>query len=161
VFEPGVIEVRGKWHDATKELSGIIFKNISGKSILDVGCNCGFFLCEAFRSGASTVVGIDNDIVSVNHCKEIIHILNVDATVYHVNAEEYKPDKYDVILLLNILHVISNPVPFIEKYFNAALSTLVIEHEIDHQQFFPNVSYTTFPSPRSYGHRLISIFAKN
>ena len=61
IFVPGIIEIRGKWHDATKQMAQILFENIKGKSVLDLGCNSGFFLHEAQNRGATRLVGVDHD----------------------------------------------------------------------------------------------------
>ena len=36
-------------------------KDLSGKTVLDIGCNAGFYSIEMKRRGASRVVGIDSD----------------------------------------------------------------------------------------------------
>ena len=51
-FQPQVLEIKGFWDKSTRKLADKIFKDISGKSILDIGCNLGFFLFEAIRRGA-------------------------------------------------------------------------------------------------------------
>src|SRR5690606_6161393 len=35
--------------------------DLSGKSVLDIGCNAGFYVIEMKRRGADRVVGIDSD----------------------------------------------------------------------------------------------------
>src|SRR4028118_22482 len=36
-------------------------EDLSGKSVLDIGCNAGFYSIEMKRRGASRVLGIDSD----------------------------------------------------------------------------------------------------
>jgi SAM-dependent methyltransferase len=36
--------------------------NLSGKSVIDVGCSEGFFCCECAKRGASTVLGVDSSL---------------------------------------------------------------------------------------------------
>src|SRR5512141_1414368 len=42
-------------------ISGALPERLDGKSVLDVGCNAGFFSLEMKRRGAARVVGIDSD----------------------------------------------------------------------------------------------------
>ncbi len=40
-------------------IESVLPDDISGKSVLDIGCNAGFFSVQAKRKGASHVLGID------------------------------------------------------------------------------------------------------
>src|SRR5215212_2504669 len=46
-----------KW----QRFAAAIPDDLSGKSVLDVGCNAGFYSIEMKRRGAERVVGIDSD----------------------------------------------------------------------------------------------------
>src|SRR3954452_21144524 len=48
---------RVKW----QRFSGAIPSDLSGLSVLDIGCNAGFYSIEMKRRGASRVLGIDSD----------------------------------------------------------------------------------------------------
>ena len=47
--------------DKFARFSQIFPADLTGKSVLDIGCNAGFYSVEALRRGASRVVGIDSD----------------------------------------------------------------------------------------------------
>src|SRR5256885_1371364 len=46
-----------KW----KKFAHAIPKDLRGKTVLDIGCNAGFYSIEMKRRGADRVVGIDHD----------------------------------------------------------------------------------------------------
>src|SRR5262245_48221796 len=46
-----------KW----QSFSHAISSDLSGRSVLDIGCNAGFYAIEMKRRGANRVVGIDSD----------------------------------------------------------------------------------------------------
>jgi tRNA (mo5U34)-methyltransferase len=46
-----------KWRRFADEIS----PDLSGRSVLDIGCNAGFYSIEMKRRGAARVVGIDSD----------------------------------------------------------------------------------------------------
>ncbi|MBV9769301.1 MAG: DUF1698 domain-containing protein, partial [Bryobacterales bacterium] len=46
-----------KWKTFADAIPG----DLSGKSVLDIGCNAGFYSLEMKRRGADRVVGIDHD----------------------------------------------------------------------------------------------------
>src|SRR5512147_222462 len=46
-----------KW----ERFAAAVPRDLTGKSVLDIGCNAGFFAIEMKRRGAARVVGIDSD----------------------------------------------------------------------------------------------------
>ena len=73
---------------------------LKGKSVLDIGCNEGFFCIEAVRQGASRVVGIDKTGASV----ESARIRCPQATFHHGSWWDVPDEKFDVILFLSAIH---------------------------------------------------------
>ncbi len=103
IFEPDILEIRGKWHNATLEFADQLFSENKIQSLLDVGCNVGFFLHEGKRAGISKVVGYEIDPYVLNITSDINQIFqdgvilkDTDLTK-HVSNEEF-----DLILLLNL-----------------------------------------------------------
>ena len=161
VLVPGVVELKGKWHDATKECSDIILSEIEGKSILDVGCNVGYFLHEAKCRGATRAVGIDHDPIVIETALEVEAILQNGVEIIQMDAEEYIPPcHFDMILLMNILHVIKNPRALIERFLSKT-SLLVIEHEFYHLEHFGDLYPYSIESPRCAGQRYLTLIPSN
>lgn len=74
--------------------------NLSGMSVLDIGCNEGFFCRAAFEAGASRVVGIDSNKVRLNSAKE-----RVPSAEFHNRRWSHLPDeKFDLIFFLSAIH---------------------------------------------------------
>jgi 2-polyprenyl-3-methyl-5-hydroxy-6-metoxy-1,4-benzoquinol methylase len=158
VFVPGVIEVKGKWNEATKKLSSLILRNCAGKSILDLGCMHGYFLHEAKKEGADEVVGVDHDIVEVRIAEEINEILDDGVNIVHKDLADYTPDHpFDIVLMMNIIHVLPDPATVINRYLDFC-TELVIEHDEGHDKYFPRQPDQVLDSPRSAGHRKLSCF---
>ena len=153
---PDIIEIRGLWHEATKSLAEKLFKNIDGKTVLDVGCNTGFFLQEAYRRGASRLVGIDSDIEVIRLASEIATLLEMPLELNCRDAMNFSENTFDVVLMMNVLDYVPNPTQCINKYLNIAKS-LIIEHEICHKGLFPCDPSQEGFSERSDG-RILSVF---
>ncbi len=159
IFVPGIIEMRGKWHDATKLLAEEILADVKGKTILDIGCLHGFFLHEALRRGATAALGVDYDTVEIAIAEEINEIFEDGAVLVHDKLEDYTPkNSYDLVLMMNILHVLDNPREMLEKYLRVTNELLVVEHRPDHEKHFPDLESHSSPSPRSAGYRKLSWF---
>jgi SAM-dependent methyltransferase len=159
IFVPGSIEIEGKWHNGTKLLADKILNDCSNYSILDLGCMNGFFLFEAIKRGAIEGVGIDHDLIELFIGKEINDIFEFPIDFIHNDLEVFCPDKkYDIVLMLNILHVIKDPRALIQRFLQVASKVLVVEHEPKHSIYFPLDPSWSHPSPRAAGHRVLSLF---
>lgn len=86
-------------------------EDMRGLSVLDLGCNEGFFLFECVRRGATRCVGIDID-------KNVIIKAAKRAEKYNIkNVCEFKVgswwnipnEKFDIILFLSSMHYEKNP----------------------------------------------------
>lgn len=159
IFVPGSIEITGKWHDATIEMSKFILNNIKDKSLLDLGCHNGYFLHEAIRSGASKAVGVDHDPIEIGIAQEINKIFQDGAEIYQDSIENFVPkQKFDIILMFNILDVLDDPLNAIVRYLEFTKTCLFIEHEDHHESFFPYPPTQIAQSRRAVGYRKLSHF---
>ena len=160
IFESGIMEINGKWNESTKNLSKQLLYDVAGKSVLDVGCNVGFFLHEAHRQGASRIVGIDNDPQIIDLARQVAQLLSFPVILHLDDAFIFNPDEtFDLILMLNILDFIQHPERCISKYIGAS-NTLIIEHEEHHKEYFPSDPQQSGHSERAGG-RLLSIFGNS
>ena len=73
---------------------------LKGKSLLDLGCNEGFFCVEAVRQGATRVVGIDKNRASVESARQRCP----QAEILHGSWWDLPDEKFDVILFLSAIH---------------------------------------------------------
>ncbi len=97
-----------KWRTFADSIPG----DLSGKSVLDIGCNAGFYSLEMKRRGADRVVGIDHDEVYLAQARfasevagENIEFINM--SVYDVGQ---LGEKFDVVLFLGVLYHLRHPL---------------------------------------------------
>jgi tRNA (mo5U34)-methyltransferase len=87
--------------------------DLSGKSVLDIGCNAGFYSIEMKRRGARRVVGIDSDeryLAQARLASETlgyggIEFANLD--VYQVGA---LAEKFDLVIFMGVLYHLRHPL---------------------------------------------------
>jgi tRNA (mo5U34)-methyltransferase len=87
-------------------------EDLSGKSVLDVGCNAGFYSIEMKRRGADRVVGIDFDDHYLAQARFAAEMSGLDIelrkmTVYDVAALK---EKFDIVLFLGVLYHLRHPL---------------------------------------------------
>ena len=92
-----------------KKLERLSLPNdLKGKSVLDIGCNEGFFCLEAARRGAARVVGIDQSAHFVDaarsRSREFSQIEYIKG-----DAKNLPDEKFDIILVLSVIHYFENP----------------------------------------------------
>jgi tRNA (mo5U34)-methyltransferase len=88
-------------------------KDLSGKSVLDIGCNAGFYSIEMKRRGASRVVGIDSDDRYLAQAAFVAGTLGFDGIefrkldVYDVGA---LGEKFDLVIFMGVLYHLRHPL---------------------------------------------------
>ena len=88
------------------------FKSVidfTGKSILDIGGNSGYFSIELLDSGAKSVHYYEGNKQHADFVAEASAVLGLEEKLKVTNGylsftDELEGEKYDVVLLLNVLH---------------------------------------------------------
>lgn len=88
--------------------------DMKGKSVLDIGCNEGFFLFEAARRGATRLMGIDHSERFVTAAKERAAALDIPAQFERMDAYDAPAEGWDYILVLSVLHYFDDPMRFFD-----------------------------------------------
>ena len=88
-------------------------EDLTGKSVLDIGCNAGFYSMEMKRRGAERVVGIDSDdryLAQAQLATETLGYSNVEfrnLSVYDVAA---LGETFDVVIFMGVLYHLRHPL---------------------------------------------------
>jgi SAM-dependent methyltransferase len=86
-------------------------KDLSGKSVLDLGCNEGFFSIEASKRGAARVVGIDQNPGFLAKARQRAP----EITFLERSWRDLPDEKFDLILMLSALHYEGQPRDFLRR----------------------------------------------
>ncbi|MBO0711625.1 MAG: TIGR04290 family methyltransferase [Acetobacteraceae bacterium] len=87
-------------------------RDLTGKSVLDIGCNGGFFAMEMKRRGAGRVLGIDLDpsyIAQANFAAEVerLEIEFRQLSVYDIAT---LGERFDIVLFIGVLYHLRHPL---------------------------------------------------
>jgi SAM-dependent methyltransferase len=82
-----------------------------GLSVLDLGCNEGFFCIEAVRQGAAAVVGIDANAGFIDSARKRCP----QATFLNTSWWDIPDERFDVVLFLSTMHYEPNPKGLFDK----------------------------------------------
>ncbi|MGH6790366.1 MAG: class I SAM-dependent methyltransferase [Pseudolabrys sp.] len=83
--------------------------DLTGKGVLDLGCNEGFFCIEAKKRGAAHVVGVDANEKWIELARKRAAEANAEIEFINGDFLEVKNRSFDLILMLSALHYASRP----------------------------------------------------
>jgi tRNA (mo5U34)-methyltransferase len=97
-----------KW----RKFADAIPADLSGKSVLDIGCNAGFYSIEMKRRGADRVVGIDFDEAYLAQARFAAEIADCEIefrqlSVYDVGS---LGQTFDIVLFMGVLYHLRHPL---------------------------------------------------
>jgi tRNA (mo5U34)-methyltransferase len=86
--------------------------DLSGKTVLDIGCNAGFYAMEMQRRGAARVLGIDFDADYLAQARFAAEVTDLDIeyrrlSVYDVGA---LGERFDIVLFIGVLYHLRHPL---------------------------------------------------
>ncbi|WJM25968.1 TIGR04290 family methyltransferase [Novosphingobium resinovorum] len=96
-----------------KSFAHVLPKEMAGKSVLDIGCNAGFYSVEMKRRGALRVVGIDSDERYLAQARFACEQLGFDGiefrnlSVYDVAA---LGETFDLVIFMGVLYHLRHPL---------------------------------------------------
>jgi tRNA (mo5U34)-methyltransferase len=97
----------------------VVPDDLSGRSVLDIGCNGGFYSFEMKRRGAARVLGVDHDPAYLNQARFAAQELGLD--VEFEQGDVYDIDRivggqrFDFVVFMGVLYHLRHPLYALEK----------------------------------------------
>jgi len=129
-------------------------QDLHGKSVLDIGCNAGFYSIEMKKRGADRVLGIDFDESYLNQARFAAEINGLDiefreVSVYDVGA---LGEKFDLVIFMGVLYHLRHPLLALD---------LIREHVVKDLMLFQSMqrgSAEIFQTESDYSFQETAIF---
>ena len=95
-----------------QRFAGALPADLTGKSVLDIGCNGGFYSMEMKRRGAARVLGIDWDERYLEQARFAAEVAELDIefarlSVYDVGA---LGERFDLVIFMGVLYHLRHPL---------------------------------------------------
>lgn len=86
--------------------------DLHGKTVLDIGCNAGFYSIEMKKRGADRVVAIDSDEVYLNQAKFAAGVCQAEVEFRQLSVYDiaHLREKFDVVLFMGVLYHLRYPL---------------------------------------------------
>jgi tRNA (mo5U34)-methyltransferase len=87
-------------------------RDLRGMTVLDVGCNAGFYALEMKRRGADRVVGIDHDPRYLQQAGLAAEILGLDIELQRMSVYDVADlgERFDLVLFMGVLYHLRHPL---------------------------------------------------
>src|SRR3954464_13138000 len=97
-----------KW----RTLENAIQSDLTGKTVLDIGCNAGFYSIEMKRRGAERVVAIDSDENYLAQARFAAEVCEAEIEFRQLSVYDIATlrEKFDLVLFLGVLYHLRHPL---------------------------------------------------
>jgi tRNA (mo5U34)-methyltransferase len=102
-----------KW----SRLQAALPADLTGKSVLDIGCNGGFYSLELKRRGAERVLGIDPDPAYLAQARFAAEVydLNIEFREMSVYDVADLKERFDLVLFMGVLYHLRHPLLALDR----------------------------------------------
>ncbi|WP_394844548.1 TIGR04290 family methyltransferase [Pendulispora brunnea] len=107
-----------------------IERDLRGKSVLDIGCNAGFYCLEMKRRGASRVLGIDSDDRYLAQARFAASVTGTDIEFRNLSVYDVASlrERFDVVLFMGVLYHLRHPLLALDLLYDHVVgNTLVFQ----------------------------------
>jgi tRNA (mo5U34)-methyltransferase len=97
-----------KW----RQFAHAIAPDLHGQSVLDIGCNAGFYSIEMKRRGADRVVAIDSDEDYLAQARFAAQVTGADIEFQRLSVYEVArlKERFDLVLFMGVLYHLRHPL---------------------------------------------------
>src|SRR3954470_13346637 len=99
---------QNKW----QSFAAAVPADLTGKSVLDIGCNAGFYSIEMKRRGAERVVGIDSDEQYLAQARFAAEVSGVSIELQQLSVYDVGRlgERFDLVLFMGVLYHLRHPL---------------------------------------------------
>jgi tRNA (mo5U34)-methyltransferase len=115
-----------KW----RNFAHAIPSDLRGKSVLDVGCNAGFYSIEMKKRGAARVVGIDSDPMYLDQARfaaEVCGFPDIELRGLSVYEIGQLGEPFDVVIFMGVLYHLRHPLLALDMLYGMVKELLVFQ----------------------------------
>jgi tRNA (mo5U34)-methyltransferase len=99
---------RVKW----RRFAGVVPDNLQGKTVLDIGCNAGFYAMEMKRRGADRVLGLDTDDEYLAQARFAADVSGLEVEFRKMSTYDVGQlgEKFDLVIFMGVLYHLRHPL---------------------------------------------------
>ncbi len=115
---------RLKW----EHFAHAIPQDLTGKTVLDIGCNGGFYSIEMKRRGAKRVLGIDHDEQYLAQARFAAEVSEADIEFRQMSVYDVArlKEQFDLVLFMGVLYHLRHPLLALDLLHDHAVGDLLV-----------------------------------
>jgi tRNA (mo5U34)-methyltransferase len=115
--------------------------DLRGKTVLDIGCNGGFYSIEMKRRGADRVVGIDSNEMYLAQARFAADVCGVEIELRQLDVYDVASlrERFDFVLFLGVIYHLRHPLLALDRVHDHVVSDTLIFQSMQRgsSDFFP------------------------
>jgi tRNA (mo5U34)-methyltransferase len=98
--------------DKFRHFADALPADLTGMSVLDIGCNAGFYAIEMKRRGAARVVGVDEDERYLGQARLACEVTGAEVELRRLSVYDVAllDERFDVVLFMGVLYHLRHPL---------------------------------------------------
>jgi tRNA (mo5U34)-methyltransferase len=102
--------------------------DLRGKTVLDIGCNAGFYSIEMKRRGAVRVLGIDSDERYLAQARLAAEVLGVELELRQLSVYDVASlgERFDLVLFMGVLYHLRHPLLALDLLHEHVVADLLV-----------------------------------
>lgn len=115
---------RVKW----KGFAHALPQDLAGRSVLDIGCNAGFYSIEMKRRGADRVLGIDSDPAYLEQARFAASVSGADIEFRRLSVYDVGllGERFDLVLFMGVLYHLRHPLLALDRIHEHVAGNLLV-----------------------------------
>jgi len=107
-------------------------EDLGGASVLDLGCNAGFFSLRAKLRNAGRVLGVEAWDLAVAQAEVIKRVWDLDIEYRQLDAHELASidEAFDLVIFCGLLYHLENPLQVIRQIGRLSRDAVIVETEV-------------------------------
>jgi tRNA (mo5U34)-methyltransferase len=113
-----------KWHRFAHALPA----DLSGKSVLDIGCNAGFYSFEMKNRGAERVVAVDADERYLAQARFAAAVKGIEVEFRQMSVYDVAElnEKFDLVLFMGVIYHLRHPLLALDLLYEHVVGDLLV-----------------------------------
>jgi tRNA (mo5U34)-methyltransferase len=102
--------------------------DLTGKTVLDIGCNAGFYSMQMKRRGAARVLGVDFDPAYLAQARFAAEVNGLDIEFRQMSVYDVASlgEKFDVVLFMGVLYHLRHPLLALDLIYEHVAGDLMV-----------------------------------
>ena len=111
-----------------RRFAGALPADLTGKTVLDIGCNAGFYAFEMKRRGADQVVAIDSDPRYLAQARLAADVLGLDIELRQLDVYRVAElrARFDLVIFMGVLYHLRHPLLALDLLHDHVASDLLV-----------------------------------